>query len=168
MFNLKSYVSKKYIIFIFSSFVLLGCYGLTFREMYRINSFLQKSFNNIQYPTLGVNFLGISSNHNGKEKIDLLDLQTMRRISMPGINRFDSTPISLSISANGSKLAFITKRDDQVQAFIYFRKTAKLQRLYLSSKGIPRRITMDGLGILLAVELSRNGRNFVEFVKIPG
>ncbi len=165
--NLKQIIYFKCVILSFT-FLLHGCYSLSFRQLYGLNSFLYKSFGSIDQPSLGVDFLGMLSNYNGREKIALLDLKTRRALSLPGINRFDFRPISLSISADGNKIAFITEVSDQIKLFVYTKKTGSLQPLYLSSKGIPQKLSMDGLGSLLAVEFVREGRTLVDLVKIPG
>ena len=85
---------------------------------------------------------------------------------MPGINQTDSQPISVSISANGDRLAFVRQRADKTELFIYRRNFGSLQRIELNPKGIPRRVSLDSSGRVLAVQISREGRWDVEIIRL--
>jgi len=165
-FKSRYHLHQVYIYILFSFFVV-SCSRLTIRENYSLNSFLSQSFNNFREPSLGLNSLAILVNQNGREKIRLIDLKTRRVIALPGINRSDSQPISLSINSDGTRIAFISQREDQTELFVYRIKSARLQRLDLRPKGIPKRVSMNGSGSLLAVQVSRDGRWFIDFIKIP-
>ena len=124
--------------------------------------------NSFREPSLATKWLVTLANNQGKERIEMIDLTNRRRIALPGINRADSRPISVSVSANGDRVAFIQLRGDQTELFLYRRGLGTLQRLEISPKGIPRRVSLDGSGRILAVQVSRDGRWDVDLIRLQG
>ena len=102
------------------------------------------------------------------EKIELFNLRTRKKVPLPGLNRADAQPISVSISANGERLAVIRQRSDKTELGIYRRRIGTIQRLEITPKGVPRRVSLDGLGKRVAVQICRNGRWDVEVIRVPG
>ena len=115
---------------------------------------------------MGVKWLVYLTNLQGKDKIEMIDIRSRKRIPLPGINRADSQPISVSVSANGQRLAFVRQRDDQTELLIYRRKVGSLQQIELNPKGIPRRVSLDNSGRVLAVQVSRDGIWDVEVIRL--
>ena len=152
-------------IFVFL-FVLGGCMSARIRPMYALNRYFIQSNNIYREPLLGNQWLAILVNNQGKEKIELINLKNRKRVLLPGINRRDSQPISVSVNANGERLAFIHKRLDKTELFLYKRNSGTLQRLEITPKGVPSRVSMDGSGKVLAVQVSRNGRWFVDVIRL--
>ena len=97
----------------------------------------------------------------------MIDIRSRTRVPLPGINRADSQPISVTLSANGERLAFIRQRADKTELLIYRRRLGTLQRIELTPKGIPRRVSLDGSGKILAVQVSREGRWDVDVIQLP-
>ncbi len=145
---------------------LASCAKGQMRSAYRLNNLISRSSSSYREPSVGTQWLATLVNRNGKEKIELIDLKNKRVVSLPGINRSDSQPISVSVSANGQRLAFVRQRDDQTELLLYRRNLGTLQTLRLSPRGVPRRVSLDGSGRLLAVQVSRDGRWDIDLIKL--
>ena len=98
---------------------------------------------------------------------ELIDLRTRRPVPLPGLNRADAQPISLSVSGDGGRIAVVQQREDRTELVLYRRNAAALQRLPLDPPGVPRSVSLDGSGRLLAVQVSRNGRWDVDLIRLP-
>ncbi len=167
--KLRSYICNlKTFSFLIFFIVLNGCTSNGMRSIYRLNDSLFQSASSYREPALGQQWLVTLANHQGREKIELLDLRRRRKVALPGINRADSQPISVSVSANGERLAFIRQRGDQTELLLYRRNIGTVQRLQITPKGVPRRVSLDGAGRILAVQVSRDGRWDVDILRIQG
>ncbi len=156
------------VIFIFLSLGLSSCFRGQMRPLHALNDSLFQAASSYREPSLGKRWLVTLTNRQGKEKIELIDLRNRRKIALPGINRPDSQPISVSVSANGDRLAFVRQRADQTELLIYRRNFGTLQKLEISPRGIPRRVSLDASGKVLAVQVSRQGRWDVDVIRLTG
>ncbi len=157
--NLKIRLNKS-IFFIYFPLLLIlgGCnQGGSIQPLNGLNGMLLTSSNSRKEPDLERNWLVTLSNSNGKEKIELINLRTRKAIPIPGVNRPDAQPLSVSISANGERMAIIRQRANQIELLLYRRRLGTLQQLELKRKGIPRKVSLDGKGRVLAVQVSRDG-----------
>jgi len=157
-----------YLSFICLLFGLSGCIRSDMRPMHGFNNLLFRSSNSFREPSLGNQWLVALANYQGKDKIEMIDIQSRKRVPLPGINRADSQPISVSISANGERLALVRQRSDKTELLIYRRKVGSLQRIELNPKGIPRRVSLDSSGRVLAVQVSREGKWDIEVIRLQG
>ena len=164
-FNLESYF--KFAIF-FSVLYLGGCLNAKIKPIRGLNTSLAAISSSYREPSLGNEWLVSLVNIQGKDKIEMIHIKSRRKIPLPGINRADSQPISVSVSANGERLAFIRQRADKTELLIYRRRPGTLQRVELSPKGIPRRVSLDGSGKILAVQVSRDGRWDIQVIRLKG
>ncbi len=155
-----------YSFYLISLIFLGGCSNSQMRSLYGLNSLFSQPSISYREPSLGLKFLATIVNDNGQEKIKLFDLRGKRSVALPGINRFDAQPISVSISANGARLALIRQRVDQTELLLYRRNLGTLQRLEISPKGIPRRVSIDASGKILAVQVSREGRWYIDVIRL--
>ena len=73
----------------------------------------------------------------------------------------------LSVSGDGGRIAVVQQREDRTELVLYRRNAAALQRLPLDPPGVPRSVSLDGSGRLLAVQVSRNGRWDVDLIRLP-
>ena len=160
------FMQRKFAFMLFLALGLNACSTSRIRPINELNGLFALSANSYREPSLGRNWLVTLANKNGKEKIELIDLRNRRSVNLPGINRSDSQPISVSVSANGERLALIRQRADQTELLVYRRNLGTIQRLELSPKGIPRRVSIDGYGRLLAVQVSRDGRWFIDLIRL--
>ncbi len=150
----------------FSCIGLASCMGGSIRPMPELSGLISQPTRSYREPALGNKWLATLVNHQGKEKIQLVDLRGKRIVGLPGLNRSDSQPISVSVSADGQRLAFVRQRADQTELLLYRRELGTLQRLEVSPKGVPRRVSLDGAGRILAVQVSRNGGWDVDVIRL--
>ena len=151
------------------SFILIFLCGCSYQKLRPANQFNNLLFkSNISYssPSIGINWISSLINDNGKEKIELLDLQRRRVVSLPGLNVRTAIPISLSMSSNGNILAIVRQRNEETELIIYRRNSGGSRRIEIVPKGIPRKVALDGLGKILAVEVSRNGKFEIDIYRL--
>ena len=134
--------------------------------MYGFNNSIFQSSNSFREPSLGSKWLVALANYQGKDKIEMIDIKSNQRVPLPGLNRADSQPVTVGISANGERLAVIRQRADRTELLIYRRKVGSLQQIELNPKGIPRRVSLDSSGKILAVQVSREGRWNIEVIRL--
>jgi hypothetical protein len=146
---------------------LSGCGGDRIRPLHSLNSRLADSAETRRDPSLGLGWLASLSSRGGRERLELIDLRNGQPIPVPGLNRADAQPISLSVSGDGERLALVRQRGDSTELMLYRRSVGILQRLELSPAGVPRAVSLDGRGRLLAVQVSRNGRWEVDLIQLP-
>ena len=154
--------------FIFLLLCLGGCVRGNMEPLTGINQTLFQFSSSYREPSLGIKWLVFLSNSQGKDKIEMIDIRSRRRVPLPGINRADAQPISVSVSANGERLALVRQRSDRTELLLYRRSVGTLQQIELSPKGIPRRVSLDSSGRILAVQVSREGRWDVEVIRLRG
>jgi hypothetical protein len=146
---------------------LAGCNSDRPRPRPELNGLLRQSVSSRRDPSLGQIWLASLGKRGGRERIELIDLRNRRPVPLPGLNRADAQPISLSVSGNGARIAVVQQRDDRTELFLYRRNAAALQRIPLDPPGVPRSVSLDGSGRLLAVQVSRNGRWDVDLIRLP-
>ena len=132
-----------------------------------LNGLLRQSVNSRRDPSLGGRWLASLGQRNGRERVELIDLRTRSSIPLPGLNRADAQPISVSVSADGQRLAVVQQREDRTELVLYGRNIGATQRLPLDPPGVPRSVSLDGAGRRLAVQVSRNGRWDVDLIRLP-
>jgi hypothetical protein len=147
--------------------LLAGCSSDRPRPRPELNGLLRQSVSSRRDPSLGQIWLASLGKRGGRERIELIDLRNRRPVPLPGLNRADAQPISLSVSGDGARIAVVQQRDDRTELFLYRRNAAALQRIPLDPPGVPRSVSLDGSGRLLAVQVSRNGRWDVDLIRLP-
>lgn len=147
--------------------LIAGCSSDRPRPRPELNGLLRQSVRSRRDPSLAQVWLASLGKRGGRERIELIDLRNRRPVPLPGLNRADSQPISLSLSGDGSRIAVVQQREDRTELFLYRRNAAALQRLPLDPPGVPRSVSLDGSGRLLAVQVSRNGRWDVDLIRLP-
>ncbi len=146
---------------------LVGCSSDRPRPRPELNGLLRQSVSSRRDPALAQIWLASLGKRGGRERIELIDLRNRRPVPLPGLNRADAQPISLSVSGDGARIAVVQQRDDRTELFLYRRNAAALQRIPLDPPGVPRSVSLDGSGRLLAVQVSRNGRWDVDLIRLP-
>ena len=146
---------------------IAGCSGDRPRPRPELNGLLRQSVRSRRDPSLAQVWLASLGKRGGRERIELIDLRNRRPVPLPGLNRADSQPISLSLSGDGSRIAVVQQREDRTELFLYRRNAAALQRIPLDPPGVPRSVSLDSSGRLLAVQVSRNGRWDVDLIRLP-
>ena len=146
---------------------LAGCGSDRPRPRPELNGLLRQSVSSRRDPSLGQIWLASLGKRGGRERIELIDLRNRRPVPLPGLNRADAQPISLSVSGDGARIAVVQQRDDRTELFLYRRNAGALQRIPIDPPGVPRSVSLDGSGGLLAVQVSRNGRWDVDLIRLP-
>ena len=116
---------------------------------------------------MGNRWLASIASRNGRERVELVDLRNGQPVPLPGINQSDSQPISVSVSGDGKRIALIRSRDGRTELMLYRRGVGVLQRLPVEPAGVPREVSLDGSGRLLAVQVSRKGLWDVDLIRLP-
>ena len=146
---------------------LMGCGNSGLRPQPDISSALQRSADSRRWPSMGDRWLASIASRNGRERVELVNLRNGQPVPLPGINQADAQPISVSVSADGNRIALIRSREGRTELTLYRRGVGILQRLPLEPAGVPREVSLDGSGRLLAVQVSRQGRWDVDLIRLP-
>ena len=146
---------------------LTGCGGSGLRPQTAISSALQRSADSRRWPAMSDRWLVSIASRNGRERIELVDLSSGQPVPLPGLNQADAQPVSVSVSADGNRIALVRRRNGQTELNLYRRNVGLLQRLPLDPAGVPRDVSIDGSGRLLAVQVSRRGRWDVDLIRLP-
>ena len=154
--------------FLFFLLLLGGCSLTQIRPIRGFNESILQFSRSHSEPSLGREWLVSLVNSQGKDKIEMIHIPSRTKVPLPGINRADSQPISVSVSANGQKVALVRQRADKTEVLIYRRNLGTLQLIELIPRGIPRRVSLDNSGRILAVQVSRGGKWDVEVIRLKG
>ena len=152
---------------LFSLVLVSGCSSPRPTPRPDLNGLLRQSVNSRRDPSLGGRWLASLGQRNGRERVELIDLRSRGPVPLPGLNRADAQPISVSVSADGQRLAVVQQREDRTELVLYRRNVGATQRLPLDPPGVPRSVSLDGSGRRLAVQVSRNGRWDVDLIRLP-
>ena len=154
------------IIIFLSPLFLAGCNQLYMQKDNSLNTFLFRLSSTYAEPSLSNKWLVVLANYRGKEKVEMIDLRKRVIVPLPGINRLNSQPISVSVSENGETIALVQQRAGETELIIYRRKSGTSRRLELIPKGVPRRVSIDANGKILAVQVSRAGIWEVDLIRL--
>lgn len=146
---------------------LMGCGGPRALPINDLNGVLRQSADSRREPAMGVRWLASLNRRQGRERVDLIDLNARRPVPLPGLNRGDALPISVSVSADGRRLAVVRQRESRTELVLYRRNSETVQTLPLDPPGVPRAVSLDAQGRQLAVQVSRNGRWDVDLIRLP-
>ncbi len=135
--------------------------------MSRVGASLRRSAESRRLPSMGQRWLATLASRNGRERVELIDLSNDTLVPLNGINQADSQTISLSVSGDGQRIALVRQREERTELMLYRRSVSALQRLPINPPGVPRSVSLNGNGRLLAVQVSRRGRWDVDFVRLP-
>lgn len=134
--------------------------------MVAVNRQLEASGGN-RDPALGDGWLALIQQRGGREQVVLLDLQRQLPVQLPGLNRIDALPISVSVDARGERLALVRQRDGRSELVLYRRPLQSLQLLPMAADTIPTAVTLRADGRQLAVQGSRDGRWQIDLIELP-
>ena len=148
-------------------FVVLGCSQNGIRPMTRVGASLRRSAESRRLPSMGQRWLASLASRNGRERVELIDLNSDTPVPLTGINQADSQTISISVSGDGQRIALVRQREERTELMLYRRTASALQRLPINPPGVPRSVSLNGNGRLLAVQVSRKGRWDVDLIRLP-
>ena len=149
------------------SVLLLGCSGPRPKPLPDLNGLLRQSAGSRREPALAQRWLASLTLRGGRERVELIDLVARQPVPLPGLNRADAQPISVSVSADGARLAVVQQRDERTELVLYRRNVGAVQRLPLEPPGVPRAVSLNADGRRLAVQVSRGGRWEVDLIRLP-
>ena len=116
---------------LFSLVLVSGCSSPRPTPRPDLNGLLRQSVNSRRDPSLGGRWLASLGQRNGRERVELIDLRSRSPLPLPGLNRADAQPISVSVSADGQRLAVVQQREDRTELVLYRRNIGATQRLPL-------------------------------------
>jgi len=145
---------------------LAGCSASPLRPLAPINQALEQAGTGRE-PSLAGEWLALVSGQQGREQVVLVDLRTNRPVPVPGLNRPDAQPVSLSVDRSGERLALVRQRDGRTELGLYRRTVQSLQLLPIDPPGVPRQVSLSGDGRVLAVQVSRGGIWQVDVIELP-
>ena len=149
------------------SLLLLGCGGPRPKPITELNGRLRQIVDSRREPSLSQRWLATLSQRGGRERVELIDLTNRVPMPLPGLNRADAQPISVSVSNDGERLAVVQQRGDRTEVVLYRRGVGTVQRLPLEPPGVPRAVSLSADGRRLAVQVSRGGRWDVDRIRLP-
>lgn len=146
--------------------LLSACVPTPLRPLPTINQRLEQNGSN-RDPSLSGRWLALISGRDGRERVELIDLELNRPVPLPGLNRPDAQPLNVSVDAAGERMALIRQRDGRTELALYSRSRQSLQPLPLDPPGVPRQLQLDANGRVLAVQVSRGGLWQVDLIELP-
>ena len=151
---------------VMGSALLTGCMGAMPIPRSALNHQLEQAGGN-RDPSLGQRWLALIQQRGGREQVQLLDLQRQLPVPLPGINRPDALPISISTDANGERLALVRQLGGRSEVVLYRRSLQSLQPIAMAPDSIPTLVNLRADGRQLAVQVSRNGLWQIDLVDLP-
>lgn len=142
-----------------------GC-GTLPRAQLSLNRRLEQLGDN-RDPALAGRWLALISGRDGREQVNLIDLERQLPLPLPNLNRPDARPLSVSVDGRGERLALVRHRQDRTEVMLYRRSLASLQAIHLGDGAVPSLVRLSADGRTLAVQVSRNGLWQVELIALP-
>ncbi len=118
-------------------------------------------------PSLSGRWLAVIANRQGRDRVELVDVEQRRPVPLPGLNRPDALPLSVSVSADGSRLAVVRQREGRTELVLHRRTVMSGEPIRMEPEGVPRRATLRADGREIAVEVSRGGLVQVDLIAVP-
>lgn len=144
----------------------MGCQPMALQPLPAINGRLEQAGSSRE-PALGDRWLAVIVGQGGRERVELLDLERGLPVPLPGLNRADAQPVSVSVAAAGDRLALVRQLEGRTELVLYRRSVASLQLLRIQPEGVPRRVQLRADGRQLAVEVSRQGLWQIDLFQLP-
>ena len=148
------------------AFLLGGCSSNRFHPIYDLNSFFRRYSFDYEYPVLARDFLIVLVDINANKRIELFDLKLKKIVSLPGVNIKGAIPLSVSMSANAKRIAFIRRQNQENKLFIFDRKQGRLRTLNVGSESVPVEVSLSGSGKVLAVQVLKNDKFDIQMIRI--
>lgn len=146
--------------------LLAGCLGPQPRPDSMLNRQLEQ-LGNSRDPSLSGPWLALINADGGRERVRLIDLRNRRPVPLPGLNRPDTQPISVSVDARGEQLALVRQLEGRTELVLYRRSSQSLRPIAMAPAGVPRQVQIRADGRELAVQVSRRGLWQVDLIQLP-
>jgi hypothetical protein len=118
-------------------------------------------------PSLSGRWLALISGKGGRELVVLVDLERQQPLPLPGLNRADAQPVSVSVDSAGDRIALVRQLEGRTELVLYRRSLQSLQPIAMVPSGVPRQVQLQADGRQMAVQVSRAGLWQVDLVQIP-
>jgi len=146
--------------------LLSGCMGSVPLPIGPLNRQLESLGAN-RDPSLSGRWLALISGKGGREQVVLVDLERQQPLPLPGLNRADAQPLSVSVDGAGDRIALVRQLEGRTELVLYRRSLQSLQPIAMVPSGVPRQVQLQADGRQMAVQVSRAGLWQVDLVKIP-
>jgi hypothetical protein len=146
--------------------LLGGCLAPMPQPIVPLNSRLEAIGAN-RDPALSGRWLALISGRGGREQVMLVDLERQQPVDLPGLNRADAQPVSVSVDAAGERIALVRQLEGRTELVLYRRSLQSLQPIPMVPSGVARQVQLQADGRQLAVQVSRGGIWQVDLVQIP-
>ena len=146
--------------------LLSGCMGSMPLPIGPLNRQLESLGAN-RDPSLSGRWLALISGKGGRERVVLVDLERQQPLPLPGLNRADAQPLSVSVDGAGDRIALVRQLEGRTELVLYRRSLQSLQPIAMVPSGVPRQVQLQADGRQMAVQVSRAGLWQVDLVKIP-
>lgn len=146
--------------------LLSGCMGSVPLPIGPLNRQLESLGAN-RDPSLSGRWLALISGKSGREQVVLVDLERQLPLPLPGLNRADAQPLSVSVDGAGDRIALVRQLEGRTELVLYRRSLQSLQPIAMVPSGVPRQVQLQADGRQMAVQVSRAGLWQVDLVKIP-
>lgn len=146
--------------------LLSGCMGSMPLPIGPLNRQLESLGAN-RDPSLSGRWLALISGKGGREQVMLVDLERQQPLPLPGLNRADAQPLSVSVDGAGERIALVRQLEGRTELVLYRRSLQSLQPIAMVPSGVPRQVQLQADGRQMAVQVSRGGLWQVDLVQIP-
>jgi Tol biopolymer transport system component len=146
--------------------LLSGCMGAMPLPIGPLNRQLESLGAN-RDPSLSSRWLALISGKGGREQVLLVDLERQQPLPLPGLNRADAQPLSVSVDGAGERIALVRQLEGRTELVLYRRSLQSLQPIAMVPSGVPRQVQLQADGRQMAVQVSRAGLWQVDLVRIP-
>ncbi len=146
--------------------LLAGCLGALPQPLVGLNQRLEAA-GPARAPSLAGDWLALIVSRDGRDRVQLVDLQRQQPVPLPGLERPDAQPLSVAVDGRGERLALVRQLEGRTELVLYRRNLMALQPVPLQPAGVPRRVSLRADGRELAVEVSRQGQWQVDLIAVP-
>ncbi|MEB3265500.1 MAG: hypothetical protein VKN13_02680 [Cyanobacteriota bacterium] len=146
--------------------LLAGCLGPMPRPEADLDRLLEQAGARTS-PSLGGRWLALIGRRQGRDQVQLIDLQQRLPVPVPGLNRADAQPLSVAVDQRGERLAVVRQRQEHTELLLYRRSVMGSEPIPLEPAGVPRLVAIQADGRQLAVQVSRNGHWQVDLIPLP-
>jgi hypothetical protein len=148
------------------SVLLTGCMGPMPMPLGALNGQLVQQGSHRE-PNLSGQWLALIANRNGRDQVELVDVERQRPVPLPGLNRPDALPLSVGVDGAGERLVVVRQVANRTELVLYRRGLLSTEMISMAPAGIPRRASLRADGREMAVEVSRDGRVQVDLIQVP-
>ncbi len=113
-------------------------------------------------------YLAFASDRNGHRDIYLFDLQQRSLVSLPNLNRRDSSQDQPALSADGRYIAYVSTERGRTDIMVYDRQTQRAELLSANLRGSVRYPTISGDGRKVAFQTTQLGQWNIAIVERGG